>query len=171
MDYVNAALYNEQDVQLVVNAICKHIIQKVLSSSSCPCAYVRLTPTAKIYAHFTSRMLPVTGKSYHFENIRQLIDEKANENPNGIGHNNAKTKAFTYSKNYKCVRIQVAQALLQKGFTRKERVSILSIDGIDAMYLMIGVLKAGRHVLAAPLIPIFIERSTFMLQDSESTTC
>ena len=48
---------------------------------------------------------------------------------------------------------QVAQALLQKGLQRQERVSILMYRGIDAIVSMIGVLKQEAHM--CPLILIF----------------
>lgn len=63
---------------------------------------------------------------------------------------------------------QVAQALLQKGLQRQERVSILMYRGIDAIVSMIGVLKAGGTYV--PIDPDFpVERIHFMLQDSQST--
>ncbi|WP_242555309.1 AMP-binding protein [Bacillus cereus] len=98
--------------------------------------------------------------------LDQLIDEQANKNPSCI--------AMTIGKHiltYQELRVQsnqVAQALLQKGLKKQERVSILMNRCIDAIVAMIDVLKAGGTYV--PINPDFpVDRIHFILQDSEST--
>ena len=162
MDY-NAALYNEQDVQLFVKRF-QHIIQKVLSSSSCPLRDVDLL-LPQDYALY-QQDVPVHANPIISKTLDQLIDEKANENPNGIAIT-MENQSLTYQE-LQVRSNQVAQALLQKGLQRQERVSILMYRGIDAIVSMIGVLKAGGTYV--PIDPDFpVERIHFMLQDSQST--
>ncbi|WP_256428535.1 non-ribosomal peptide synthetase, partial [Bacillus cereus] len=162
MDY-NAALYSEQDVQTFVKRF-QHIIQKVLSSSSCPLRDVDLL-LPQDYVLYQQGSLahtnPIISKT-----IDQLIDEYASENPTHVAMT-MENQSLTYQE-LQVRSNQVAQALLQKGLQRQERVSILMHRGIDAVVSMIGVLKAGGTYV--PIDPDFpVERIHFMLQDSEST--
>ncbi|HDR8115881.1 TPA: amino acid adenylation domain-containing protein [Bacillus cereus] len=162
MDY-NAALYTEQDVQLFVTRF-QHIIQKVLSSSSCPLREVDLL-LPQDYALYQQDVLvhatPIISKT-----LDQLIDEKANETPHCMAMT-MENQSLTYQE-LQVRSNQVAQALLQKGLKKQERVSILMHRSMDAIVSMIGVLKAGGTYV--PIDPDFpVERIHFMLQDSKST--
>ncbi|PFT91988.1 non-ribosomal peptide synthetase, partial [Bacillus thuringiensis] len=164
MDY-NAALYTEQDVQLFVTRF-QHIIQKVLSSSSCPLREVDLL-LPQDYALYQQDVLvhatPIISKT-----LDQLIDEKANETPHCMAMTmTMENQSLTYQE-LQVRSNQVAQALLQKGLKKQERVSILMHRSMDAIVSMIGVLKAGGTYV--PIDPDFpVERIHFMLQDSKST--
>ena len=113
MDY-NAALYTEQDVQLFVTRF-QHIIQKVLSSSSCPLREVDLL-LPQDYALYQQDVLvhatPIISKT-----LDQLIDEKANETPHCMAMT-MENQSLTYQE-LQVRSNQVAQALLQKGLKSK----------------------------------------------------
>ncbi|HDW3057338.1 TPA: amino acid adenylation domain-containing protein [Bacillus cereus] len=162
MDY-NAALYTEQDVQTFVKRF-QHIIQKVLSSSACPLRDVDLLLPQDHVLYQQGSLAhanPIISKT-----IDQLIDEYASENPTHVAMT-MENQSLTYQE-LQVRSNQVAQALLQKGLQRQERVSILMYRGMDAIVSMIGVLKAGGTYV--PIDPDFpVERIHFMLQDSEST--
>ncbi|MEI4618700.1 condensation domain-containing protein, partial [Bacillus cereus] len=115
MDY-NAALYTEQDVQLFVKRF-QHIIQKVLSSSSCPLRDVDLL-LPQDYVLYQQGSLahanPIISKT-----IDQLIDEYASENPTHVAMT-MENHSLTYQE-LQVRSNQVAQALLQKGLQRQER--------------------------------------------------
>ncbi|HDR8111928.1 TPA: amino acid adenylation domain-containing protein [Bacillus cereus] len=162
MDY-NAALYTEQDVQLFVKRF-QHIIQNLLSSSSCPLRDIDLL-LPQDYAPYQQDVLlhanPIISKT-----LDQLIDEKANETPSCIAMT-MENQSLTYQE-LQVRSNQVAQALLQKGLKKQERVSIFMHRSMDAIVSMIGILKAGGTYV--PIDPDFpVDRIDFMLQDSEST--
>ncbi|MCQ6289336.1 AMP-binding protein, partial [Bacillus cereus] len=73
--------------------------------------------------------------------IDQLIDEYARERPTHVAMT-MENQRHTYQE-LQVRSNQVAQALLQKGVQRQERVSFLMHRGIDAVVSMIGVFKAG----------------------------
>ncbi|MGQ7306755.1 amino acid adenylation domain-containing protein [Bacillus cereus] len=161
IDY-NAALYTEQDVQTFVKRF-QHIIQKLLSSSACPLRDVDiLLPQDYVLYQQNSlaHMDPIISKT-----LDQLIDEQARETPIHVAMTMG-GQSLTYQE-LQVRSTQVAQALLQKGLKKQERVSILMHRSMDAIVSMIGVLKAGGTYV--PIDPHFpVERIHFMLQDSKS---
>ncbi|MGQ7143936.1 AMP-binding protein, partial [Escherichia sp. SS-MK2] len=97
--------------------------------------------------------------------LDQLIDEQARETPIHVAMTMG-GQSLTYQE-LQVRSTQVAQALLQKGLKKQERVSILMHRSMDAIVSMIGVLKAGGTYV--PIDPHFpVERIHFMLQDSKS---
>lgn len=162
LDY-NAALYTEKDVQIFVERF-QHLMQTLIINHTLPLQDIDLL-LPQDYALYKKN----AGNPANYnvsETLDRLIDERANENPSGIAMTMGK-QSLTYQE----LQIQsnrVAQALLQKGLQKQERVSILMHRSIDAIVSMIGVLKAGGTYV--PIDPDFpIDRIHFILQDSGST--
>lgn len=162
LDY-NAAFYTEKDVQTFVERF-QHLMQTLIINKNVPLQdadlllpqdYTLYQKTDGSIAHYN---VPKT--------LDQIIDEQANKTPSCIAMTMG-NQILTYQE-LQIQSSQVAQALLQKGLKKQERVSILMNRNIDAIVAMIGVLKAGGTYV--PIDPNFpVDRIHFILQDSEST--
>ncbi|OPA10890.1 non-ribosomal peptide synthetase [Bacillus cereus] len=162
LDY-NSALYNERDVQTFVERF-QHLIQMLIINNSVPLQEVDLL-LSQDYALYQKNNGSFTNYDV-LKTLDQLIDEQANETPSCIAVTMGK-QSLTYQE-LQVQSNQVAQALLQRGFKKQERVSILMHRSIDAIVSMIGVLKAGGTYV--PIDPDFpADRIHFILQDSGST--
>ncbi|HDR6246264.1 TPA: amino acid adenylation domain-containing protein [Bacillus cereus] len=162
LDY-NATLYTEKDVQTFVERF-QHLMQTLIINHTVPLHDVDLL-LPQDYALYQKNDGSSAGYNVS-KTLDQLIDERANENPSGIAITMGK-QSLTYQE-LQVQSNQVAQALLQKGLKKQERVSILMHRNMDAIVAMIGVLKAGGTYV--PIDPDFpIDRIHFILQDSEST--
>ncbi|AZJ24791.1 non-ribosomal peptide synthetase (plasmid) [Bacillus wiedmannii bv. thuringiensis] len=162
LDY-NAALYTEKDVQTFVERF-QHLMQTLIINNTVPLQGVDLLLPQDYALYQKNDGSPA---DYNVsETLDQLINERANETPSGIAITMGK-QSLTYQE-LQVQSNQVAQALLQKGLKKQERVSILMHRSIDAIVSMIGVLKAGGTYV--PIDPDFpVCRIHFILQDSGST--
>ncbi|MEX0415557.1 amino acid adenylation domain-containing protein [Bacillus sp. C30] len=162
LDY-NAALYTEKDVQTFVERF-QHLMQTLIINHTIPLQDIDLLLPQDYALYQKNAGSPV---NYNVsETLDKLIDERANENPSGIAMTMGK-QSLTYQE-LQMQSNRVAEALLQKGLQKQERVSILMHRSIDAIVSMIGVLKAGGTYV--PIDPEFpIDRIHFILQDSGST--
>ncbi|PFA86222.1 non-ribosomal peptide synthetase [Bacillus cereus] len=162
LDY-NAALYTEKDVQAFVERF-QHLMQTLIINHTVPLQDVDLL-LPQDYALYQKNDESLVNYNVS-KTLDQLIDEQANENPYCMAITMGK-QSLTY-RELQVQSNQVAQALLQKGFKKQERVSILMDRSIDAIVSMIGVLKAGGTYV--PIDPDFpVDRIHFILQDSGST--
>ncbi|MGE6964104.1 amino acid adenylation domain-containing protein [Bacillus thuringiensis] len=162
LDY-NAAVYTEKDVQIFVERF-QHLMQTLIINHTIPLQDIDLLLPQDYALYQKNAGNPA---NYNISvTLDKLIDERANENPSGIAMTMGK-QSLTYQE----LQIQsnrVAQALLQKGLQKQERVSILMHRSMDAIVSMIGVLKAGGTYV--PIDPDFpVNRIRFILQDSGST--
>ncbi|MFJ8119904.1 non-ribosomal peptide synthetase [Bacillus mycoides] len=161
LDY-NAALYTEKDVQTFVERF-QHLMQTLIINNTVPLQDVDLLLPQDYALYQKNDGSPVNCNVS--KTLDQLIDERANENPTCIAMTMGK-HSITYQE-LQVQSNQVAQALLQKGLKKQERVSILMDRSIDAIVSMIGVLKAGGTYV--PIDPDFpVDRIHFILQDSGS---
>lgn len=162
LDY-NAALYTEKDVQTFVERF-QHLMQTLIINHTIPLQDIDVL-LPQDYALYKKNAGNPTNYNVS-ETLDRFIDERANENPSGIAMTMGK-QSLTYQE----LQIQsnkVAQALLQKGLQKQERVSILMHRSMDAIVSMIGVLKTGGTYV--PIDPDFpVDRIHFILQDSGST--
>lgn len=98
--------------------------------------------------------------------LDQLIDEQANSYPDQIAIAMGQQNITYYE--LQNLSNQVAQTLLDEGFQKQNRVSIIMNRSIEAIVSMIGVLKAGG--IYVPVDSDFpVDRIRFILEDSEST--
>ncbi|MGQ4672046.1 non-ribosomal peptide synthetase (plasmid) [Bacillus toyonensis] len=162
LDY-NAAFYTEKDVQTFVERF-QHLMQTLIINKNVPLQDVDLL-LPQDYALYQKADGNLANSNVS-KTLDQLIDEQANKTPSCIAMTMGK-HILTYQE-LQVQSSQVAQALLQKGLKKQERVSILMNRSIDAIVAMIGVLKAGGTYV--PIDPDFpVDRIHFILQDSEST--
>lgn len=162
LDY-NAAFYTEKDVQIFVERF-QHLMQTLIINKNVPLQDIDLL-LPQDYTLYQKTDGNLTNYNV-LKTLDQLIDEQANKTPSCIAMTMGK-HILTYQE-LQAQSSHIAQALLQKGLKKQERVSVLMNRSIDAIVAMIGVLKAGGTYV--PIDPDFpINRINFILQDSEST--
>ncbi|AMO33324.1 non-ribosomal peptide synthetase [Lysinibacillus sphaericus] len=160
VDY-NAGMYEENDIQNFIERF-EHLLKILLENSDISMCNLNLL----LPQDYDVYQNTVVVKNVPPLTLDQLIDEQADIYPDCIAITMGQQN-ITYQE-LRVLSNKVALTLLNQGFQKQNRVSIILNRSIEAVVSMIGVLKAGGTYV--PVDPDFPEdRIRFMLQDSEST--